>query len=434
MQSFLKFLSLIRGADERNPAGKQRECRKQLADGYVTKSAMSTVSVVTGGYLLPPTWSDELIHGMAEESFLLSRANVFTIDTADFVAPAIDVETAQAAGTPLVGGIAFKWGFENAPAEIAEPKFRGLAFHTWDLVGYCTVSNQWLQDTWGTETDATRGYGPNTLDDRPDWNPQPQAYAAASHSHWNTGRSEPATPQGKRVPRGTGTAPANIGHVTSFQRGSADVPGDTIRGGTTNLDNRLMKMFAKAAAWYLEYAFLQGGGAAQQMPFGILNSPACYTVTRSGAGKIAASDIANMTSHLLPRSWGSAIWVCHPTALAQIQTMSQYFLNFEMSGMFRMKPKPAGALSTLPLFVSDKLPTTGTVGNRGDIMLFDPELYTVVQRPEIVIDVSPQTLWTTQQTVFRVWARADGKPELSSTVTLPDGSTTAAMAVVLSSL
>ena len=193
-------------------------------------------------------------------------------------------------------------------------------------------------------------------------------------------------------------------------------------------EHYLINLFGKAAAWSAEYAFLQGEGAGLRMPLGMLRSPATLSVARAGAGAIAIADIAGMSGSLLPRSWGSAVWACSPTALAKIQQLATYQLNVSPVEANKLSPRPCGFLSSLPLFVTEKLPP---LGSRGDVMLFDPRLYVIAQRMEVVVDVSPDVLFQTNQTVYRVWMRLDGMPELSNTVTLQDTSTVVSPYVAL---
>lgn len=201
-------------------------------------------------------------------------------------------------------------------------------------------------------------------------------------------------------------------------------------------EDAIVVIFGKGAAWFAEYAFLQGTGSNGQMPLGLVNSPCAIKTGNNGgktarqtAGTITIGDITVMTSSLLPFSWQNAVWACGPDALTPIQQLAQYFINIELGNWtHRQVPKPVGMLSTLPLFVTEKLPALGTPG---DLILFDPSLYVIGVRQEVVVDVSDQSLFQTNQTVFRVWLRIDGKPLLSSKVTLQDTVRTVSPVVVL---
>jgi len=331
------FVGFLRAVKARNEA----VLEKVYGTGYssspsasVEKTAMGESGGTVGGYIVPPDYTTRLLDVVSEYSFIYPRATVVPMESRQTLAPKIDVETAQAAGTaPYFGGVLFQWGSEQAPKE-SEPAFRQMQLTAWDLQGYANVSNQWLGDT----------------------------------------------------------GPAG--------------------------EEYLIKLFGRAAGWYMEYAFLSGKGAGSQMPLGVVNAPAALTVSRQTGSQITVQDVASMDASLLPFSYPSAIWATGPDCLKYIEQITTYFINL------------AGQkyLSGHPLFVTDKLPALGT---KGDLVLFDPTLYTVGMRQEVLVDVSEHVAFQTYQTVFRVWLRCDGMPQLSSKVTLADGTRTASPYVVL---
>lgn len=189
-------------------------------------------------------------------------------------------------------------------------------------------------------------------------------------------------------------------------------------------EKALFNLFGRAAAWYMEYAFLQGTGSADSMPLGVLNAAGAFTINRSTIGQILQKDIANMANALLPFSWQHCIWMCSPTTLNQVIQIPTYFANDGSS-----TDGSCGNLLTRPLFVSEKL---SAVGARGDLLLLDPRLYVVGQRADIVVDVTREDAgFVRNQSTIRVWLRVDGKPWLSNPVTLADGVTQAAGYVIL---
>lgn len=348
-RSFTNFLKAIKSHDHRT-LDTVYETGYTSSPLAVTKTAMGESSGSAGGYIVPLDYTLKLMEAFAEESFVYPRANVIPMTEAEMQCPKIDVETAQAAGTaPYFGGVLFKWGSEQAPAE-TEPAFRAESLKAWDLLGYAVIANPMLDDI----------------------------------------------------------GPAG--------------------------ENYLLKLFGRAAAWYAEFAFFQGTGTAAKMPLGILNAPATIVQNASAANSIVIADITKMTNKLLPYSWKNAIWATHPSCLAQIQSISQYYINIELMDGKRQGPQ-CGMLCTRPLFVTDKLPALGTGGNanKGCLVLFDPSLYAIGERQQVLIDVSEHTLFQTQQTVYRIWLRLDGKPVLSNTITLADGSSTASGFIALSS-
>jgi HK97 family phage major capsid protein len=190
-------------------------------------------------------------------------------------------------------------------------------------------------------------------------------------------------------------------------------------------EDALVRVFGQAASWYSEYAFLQGTGSARQMPQGVVNAPAALKVSRASPGTIGVADVANLATGLLPYCWRHAVWACHPSALTKIMQIGSFFLNGDPDladgGM-------AGMLVGRPVFVTDKLPA---LGSAGDLVFFDPSLYVIGLRQEVLVDVSTHANFATNQTVFRVWLRLDGRPQLDGVVTLADGTKTASAYVVL---
>lgn len=191
-------------------------------------------------------------------------------------------------------------------------------------------------------------------------------------------------------------------------------------------ERRLIQLFGRAAAWYEEYAWFNGTGAANSQPVGMLNAPCRISVSRAAANQIQSDDVAKMVAKLLPHSWNTSVWACSPTALAEVTKLNNWQPN---ESPVAVEAGAAGSLMSRPLFATDKLPALGTAG---DLVFFDPALYVIGDRLETLIESSPHPLFTTNQTVFRVWRRVDGKPMIDSAVTLADGSSTASPVVVLS--
>lgn len=187
----------------------------------------------------------------------------------------------------------------------------------------------------------------------------------------------------------------------------------------------LTDLLGRAAAWYAEYAFFRGLGAGNSQPAGIINSPAALAVTRSGGGALALVDVAKMAEKMLPSSWGHSIWACSPSCLQKIGQIVGFVPNMDVS---TLEEGCAGSLFARPLFVTEKLPAVGT---SGDIVFLDPTMYVIGARQDVAVEVSEHPLFTTQQTVIRVWLRLDGKPLLSGTTTLADASSTASAFVIL---
>lgn len=123
-------------------------------NGEVRKTALAEASGVTGGYIVPPQFMNELLTIAAEDSFIEPRAKVVPMNTRTVTWPMLDITTVQASGTtPYFGGILAQWQPEAATINESEPTFRQSEWTAWDLVLYTVASNQLLQDN-GVNLDA----------------------------------------------------------------------------------------------------------------------------------------------------------------------------------------------------------------------------------------------------------------------------------------
>lgn len=187
----------------------------------------------------------------------------------------------------------------------------------------------------------------------------------------------------------------------------------------------LVRILGKAAAYYAELAFFQGTGSALEMPLGIVNAPGTIVVTRNAGSQIKTVDIATMASKLLPYAWRRALWAVSPSTWVQTAQLATFYLN-EYSG--QDGDGRTGSLLSKPVFTSDKL---NALGSPGDVCLFDPSLYVVGNRQEVIVDVSTHDAFRNNQTTFKVWLRMDGKCWNAKAITLQDGSSTASPFVIL---
>lgn len=193
-------------------------------------------------------------------------------------------------------------------------------------------------------------------------------------------------------------------------------------------EQRLLRLLGKAAAWAADWAFFNGLGAGSKMPLGVVASSnqGKVAVTRAVAGHITQSDVAGMVGALLPGSWGASIFCTSPTGLSDVVKLTEYQANQYIR---RRKAGQCGHLMSLPLYVTEKLPTLGTAG---DLLLVNPEMYVVGLRQDAVVEVSAHepTQFAKNRSVIRTWLRGDGKPLLPAAVTLANGSTASPVVVL----
>lgn len=193
------------------------------------------------------------------------------------------------------------------------------------------------------------------------------------------------------------------------------------------LEKFLMTLFARAIAWFEEYAFLQGNGAGK--PQGMVSAPASIALNRQGANQVQFADVAGMWAKLLPASWGSAIWAFSPSAVPQLLQLKDganraIFISIDQG----ITKTPTWSLLGRPAFPTEKLPALGT---KGDLVLIDPALYVIGDRMQLEIAASEHVNFLRNQMTWRVVERVDGQPWLEKPITLQDGSTQVSPFVIL---
>jgi HK97 family phage major capsid protein len=198
---------------------------------------------------------------------------------------------------------------------------------------------------------------------------------------------------------------------------------DSIAG----LEKFMMTLFARAIAWYEEYAFLQGSGAGK--PQGMLGCAAAVSVNRAGANQVQFADVAAMWSKLLPASWNKAVWTFSPSVVPQLLQLKDganraIFLSIDQG----ITKAPHWSLLGRPAIPSEKVPPLGA---KGDLMLLDPSFYIIGDRMQLDIAASEHVNFLRNQMTWRVVERVDGQPWLDRPVTLQDGSSQVSPFVVL---
>lgn len=231
----------------------------------------------------------------------------------------------------------------------------------------------------------------------------------------------------------------------SFSWGSEPAPGETdpvfanvnLQGwsllGYTRVSNQFLadagpeaeklyvELFAMAAAVQAEFAFMQGSGVGQ--PLGMINSPCAIAVTRGAPNTIAAADVEGMAAKMIPLGWRNAIWTVSPSAIKQLFGITGFVPN----GWHYHEEGCCGFLYTRPVFPTEKVPA---LGKTGDLCFFDPSLYVVGTRTDVLVSVSEHSRFANNQTEFMVVLRVDGKPLMNNSATLASGDS-ASQVVVL---
>lgn len=212
------------------------------------------------------------------------------------------------------------------------------------------------------------------------------------------------------------------------------VSNNLLADNAVGLEAYLPEVFQRVVGWGRDYAFLQGNGVGQ--PLGVINCKAAINVTRAGGvgtQTLVYGDICNMEAKLYTlKRKDNLCWIIHPTVKPFLTTMTDgsgatagtgrlVFQPFDQGAQAEIEA-PEGAMSYgkllgYPVFVSEKVPS---LGNTGDVGLYDFSCYTVFQRMEIEIMVSNVVAMLQNSTAYRIVTRCDGQPMLGNHITYAD--------------
>ena len=190
--------------------------------------------------------------------------------------------------------------------------------------------------------------------------------------------------------------------------------------------------FHRASTWFINYNILNGAGDSTSLT-GIVNNAATISVHRATASHVGLVDLAKMYSRLTPDSRKNAVWFVNPLVwgeLVQLGSAASGASNFVWIGN-DAQGNAGNRLFGLEVVPTEALPTLGTTG---DVVLADPRYYALGMRTEINIDASPHYLFPSDQIVYRVKFRLDGKPQITAPIYLSNGVDTVSPFIQLGSV
>lgn len=233
-----------------------------------------------------------------------------------------------------------------------------------------------------------------------------------------------------------GESEAKFGRVVlqaSKLAARCDVPNELLMDSIISFAALIDQMLPPAISWFEDTAFLTGNGVGQ--PLGVLNSPALVSVakeTGQSADTLLWENIVKMYARMLPSSLGSAVWVANIDTFPQLATMSlavgtggsAIWLNNGVVG-------PPMTILGRPVIFTEKVPTLGGAGSGKDIGFFDFNYYLIGDRMDMRAESSAHAQFTSDQTVYRIIERVDGRGWLQSAITPQNGSNTLSPFVTL---
>ena len=177
---------------------------------------------------------------------------------------------------------------------------------------------------------------------------------------------------------------------------------------------------ASEFAFLLELALISGTGAGQ--PLGILKASGTITVAKDSgqaAATLTLGNIENMWARLPGPCRKRAVWLMNEDAEAQISSAAATSPSTaDMYAPQGIGGNPYPLLKGRPVLVSEACSPLGTPG---DVVLFDPSLYGVLD-PGIQAALSLDFFYTSDQALFRFVWRTDAKPLIQTPLTPANGS------------
>ncbi len=189
------------------------------------------------------------------------------------------------------------------------------------------------------------------------------------------------------------------------------------------LQTLIARQFGGAWGYYEDDAFLQGSGAGQ--PLGVFNCGCLKSVYRNTSSRVMYEDLAEVYQSMLPSSLNSAVWVIHPTIMAELIEMGSGNAADASGKVLIWQPDakvgPTWTIFGRPVIISEKLQALGTAG---DILFADFRYYLIGDRQSLTIDSSTHVAFTTDETCWRFVLRVAGQCWPQSTITSRRGSHT----------
>jgi HK97 family phage major capsid protein len=186
---------------------------------------------------------------------------------------------------------------------------------------------------------------------------------------------------------------------------------DELLADATALESWLGSAVPDEIRFRVEDAIINGDGVAK--PYGILTNTAALTsATRTDASEIDSLDIGRMWGGRIA-GYNDYIWVVNQGTYPQLLNLA-----IGNSPVFL----PAGGMggqiySTLlgrPMIETEYSPALGTMG---DILLFSPSAYKLIQKGGVETASSIHVYFTTDETCFRWVYRIGGQPVYNAQIT-----------------
>ena len=214
---------------------------------------------------------------------------------------------------------------------------------------------------------------------------------------------------------------------------------DEIMQDAAQMEALVREIVPQEFAFAIEDEIINGNGAGKCL--GILNAPALVTVAKESsqvAKTVVAENVINMRARQWARSRPNSIWLVNQDVETQLPQMSIKIKNVagtENVGGYSVYQPANGfngsdydTLWNRPIVPVEYCPTLGTVG---DIILFDPTQYVLVEKGGMDVASSIHVQFIYGEQVLRFTWRVNGRPLWASALTPFKGSNTLSPMVTL---
>jgi len=208
--------------------------------------------------------------------------------------------------------------------------------------------------------------------------------------------------------------------------GSTQVTRALLMKSPASLGTLIPSLFAGAAAWYEDYAFLRGNGVGK--PLGVMLAPCrVQTAARGSASAITFANARSVWVRVHEGSRGSGVWLASQLAESAVLDMTGTANSvFVPSGYTISNGSAAGqainyAILARPVMITAKLPN---INVDGDFGYYDFTKYLVGDPGVMEIATSDHYKFGNNRITFRIVSYVGGMPWLNNALTLEDGSTT----------
>ncbi len=207
---------------------------------------------------------------------------------------------------------------------------------------------------------------------------------------------------------------------------------DELMADAVALEGYVQQGFAEEFGFQLDDKIVNGTGAG--VPQGILTSPGRVSVakeTGQAAATVVASNIEKMYARLFAQSMSNAKWFINQEIWPQLFQLS-HAVGLGGVPVF----VPAGGISAAPFGTLlgrpiQPIEQAAALGTEGDITLWDPSRYLIIEKGGMEAAISMHVKFTTDETSLRFVLRVDGQPIDYKPVTPAKGTNTLSSIVTL---